>query len=168
MNATSLEAAGWSNKPAIVMIWDMSQFYDSVQIPRLVSEGLKWQVPPAPLCISLLVHLAPRAMRIDKAVSSPIHGMGRSLVAGDGSSTSLARAVLLSPVLDSIQAGADSEAKQQKQPGNQSPGSMSTTSVNWSWERLKRIRWQWLPQWAAVPLTQPPELVSRSQPNQLL
>ena len=110
-----MEAASWNDKPAITMLWDMSQFYDSVSIPKLVAAADTWKVPEVPLCISLLVHLSQRVLRIQGAVSRPIHGMGRSIVAGDSSSTSLARAALLTPVVSSIEAGRAAEEEERRQ-----------------------------------------------------
>ena len=114
-----MEAASWNDEPAIVMLWDMSQFYDSVKIPMLIKEAKKWEMPEAPLCVSLLIHLSPRVLRIQGAVSEPIVGMGRSIVAGCSSSTSLARAALLTPVLKSSEAGKAEEDEERRSNAQQ-------------------------------------------------
>ena len=53
-------------------LWDLRQFFDSLDICILVEEAEETWFPLKQLALSLAVHLAPRRLRLGKAVGMPI------------------------------------------------------------------------------------------------
>ena len=81
-----------------VLLWDMSHFYDGIDLPLLCADVRHSQFPPVPACVALQSSVAPRRLKISNCFSSAISSVGRSVLAGCSSSTSLARVFLSGPV----------------------------------------------------------------------
>jgi hypothetical protein len=76
---------------------DLEKFYDSINIPKLITHAMACGFPLAALTLLLQVHLGTRLLRVNKWVSEPILPY-TSIIAGCRASGHLAR-VLLYPVL---------------------------------------------------------------------
>ena len=85
---------------SVSIFWDIAAFYDSISLPMLARSAAALYVPPLAFALAGQMHLAPRHLKLGSAVSSQVAGMGRSIIAGCVSSTSLARALLWQPVAD--------------------------------------------------------------------
>ena len=110
---------------SVTIFWDIAAFYDSIRLPLLVASARRLGVPALPFALAGQMHLAPRHLSLGAAVSSEVAGMGRSIIAGCVSSTSLARALLWQPVADITAAAAitsTSSADQVQQPGAAAQG----------------------------------------------
>ena len=97
------EAASWNKKTVIQVLWDLQAFFDSIPAKQnLVKESEtnqkeaeedKMTPPPAEeIAVALQSHRAVRRLLCAGAVSAPVGQIGRSILAGCTSSTSLARA----------------------------------------------------------------------------
>jgi hypothetical protein len=86
---------------AIGILWDISAFFDSIRIHRLVDLALKLGFPPMVLRLSLKVHTAARAFKEGPYVSQFLKPSGVSILAGCGASVSFTRAALYD-VLDGM------------------------------------------------------------------
>ena len=69
----------------------LRQFFDSINIPILAEEVEQTGFPLRQLALSLAVNLAPRRLRLGKAVGMPILEIGQSILAGCKRSTHVAR-----------------------------------------------------------------------------
>jgi hypothetical protein len=78
-------------KMTITFLWDLKKIFDSINIPMLVEEAERTGFPLRQLALSLAVHLAPRRLRLGKAIGMPILEIGQSILAGCKRSTHLAR-----------------------------------------------------------------------------
>ena len=78
-------------KKTVTFLWDLKKCFDSLNIPMLVAEAEITGFPLRQLALSLAVHLAPRRLRLGKAVGHPILEIGQSILAGCKRSTHLAR-----------------------------------------------------------------------------
>ena len=82
---------------AAAILWDIRQFYDNID-PQTTAKDLIDQNAPAPeSAIAMLLHQCPRRLRI-QGCFGPQTGIGRSILAGCTSSTSIARTVLKVPL----------------------------------------------------------------------
>jgi len=78
---------------AALALWDMKGFYDSVRISHLIAECKGCSYPLGVLLFCLIMHTAPRALKLDKCISKVVVAT-RSILAGCLTSTSMARALL--------------------------------------------------------------------------
>ena len=83
---------------AILMLWDFAAFFDSIELPTALEKGAKAGVPMTVLTLAAQMHTAPRLLAIGQTTAPPVEKMGRSIVAGCTSCTSIARALLLDAV----------------------------------------------------------------------
>ena len=93
----SLEVAKAQGKNSATILWDMSHFYDGIDIERLVKDVPEHDFPAVVATMALQVHVATRTLKIRDGFSPEIKGTGSGILAGCSSSTSLARLFLASP-----------------------------------------------------------------------
>jgi len=75
----------------LTMLYDMKKFFDSINVSKLFEHAAQFFFPLKQLVLSMTVHHAPRRLKLGTALSEPISGMGRSILAGCKRSTQLAR-----------------------------------------------------------------------------
>ena len=80
------------------ILWDIAQFFDTINVANLIDKALELQFPKLQLCMSLMVHLAPRILKCDGSISKIIV-VNASIVPGCGKAIAFTRA-LLYDVLD--------------------------------------------------------------------
>ena len=73
------------------ILWDMKKFFDSLDIFILIQEALFLEFPLLQLTLSLIIHHAPRRLKLGNAIGDVVFGFGRSILAGCKRSTDLAR-----------------------------------------------------------------------------
>jgi hypothetical protein len=91
-----LEAS--EGRQTVTILWDLKKFFDSINIQILVDEAEKTGFPLKQLALSLAVHLAPRRLRLGRAVGMPILEIGCSIIAGCKRSTHLARVLTVTAI----------------------------------------------------------------------
>ena len=74
-----------------MVLWDADAFFDSLDVPTLVSECEATGFPAVPLTLCMWSHMAARALTVKPATARPVRS-GRGILAGCSSSTSCARA----------------------------------------------------------------------------
>ena len=89
----ALEMAFLTGEHASVILWDLQAFYDTINIEVLADQALAKGFPKYILVLCLQLHMAPRLIQSKDMVSEPVEP-ATGAVAGDSSSTSLARALL--------------------------------------------------------------------------
>ncbi len=77
----------------IEALWDLSKFYDSVDMGRLVVTALSWGYPPQILVMLITTYAAPRAMRIVVCLSAGV-SPSASVITGCGEGCNMARAMV--------------------------------------------------------------------------
>ena len=87
-----LEDAARRSLTSILVLWDVSKFFDSMDFPQLIPTALSLGFPGRILAMGALAHRAPRVLKLLGTHTSCITDMGRSILAGCSLSTSLARA----------------------------------------------------------------------------
>ena len=75
----------------LVILWDFVKFYDTIQYDVLANECKFNNYGRKKTAMSMMVHAAPRMLKMGKAVGKPIQSMGRGIVAGCKRSQSLAK-----------------------------------------------------------------------------
>lgn len=90
--ASMAELAHLSGMRTYTLLWDISKFFDSIQLPSLIAEAKATHFPVHQLALSLTVHSAPRRLRFRKGLGPAMLGFGTSILAGCNRSTGLARA----------------------------------------------------------------------------
>ena len=86
---------------AVGLLWDISAFFDEVDIAMLIPLALDRGFCPWLLGLAVKVHMGPRAFKEGKFISSWVESSGRSILAGCMTSVSLTRA-LLYDILDNM------------------------------------------------------------------
>lgn len=79
-------------RPTCTFLWDFKNFFDSIHIPTLITAAEETGFPLMDLYLTLAAHLAPRRLRMGKAVGETVADLGRSMLAGCKRSTQMARA----------------------------------------------------------------------------
>lgn len=79
-------------KQTCTMLWDMANFFDTLDIRILIEEAEAAQYPMEELLLILTIHQAPRRLKIGKAVGTIIAALGRALLAGCKRAAQMARA----------------------------------------------------------------------------
>ena len=69
-------------KAVVMILWDLAKFSDSLDIKWLYQQLKKQGYPAWKTAITLMVHSAPRRMKVAGAVGAVIPRCGRSIVAG--------------------------------------------------------------------------------------
>ncbi len=89
-----VEVAALLGKHSVLVLWDMKAFFDSLDASRLVEAAEDAHFPMDQLALGLIMHRAPRMLRVQGCHGSSIARTGRSVLAGCTLSTSFARAYL--------------------------------------------------------------------------
>lgn len=76
---------------SFMLLWDLQEFFDSIDIKTLVAEAARVSFPMLQLALSMIVHRAPRRLKIGAAIGPPTLQMGRSMQACCPRPTDLAR-----------------------------------------------------------------------------
>ena len=92
--AAHMEAGFIRKKCVIAVLWDAEKFFDSLDIPTLVSRAVDLGFPPEVMILGLQIHRAPRVMKALDSLTGPLPRTGRSIMAGCTLSTSFARAYI--------------------------------------------------------------------------
>ena len=92
--AMIMEQASLRGLCTILILWDLRQFFDSIDLSRLIPQCVRLGFPEEALLLGLQAHRAPRILKMLGTHSQPIEATGRSILAGCTLSTSLARAYL--------------------------------------------------------------------------
>ena len=106
--AANAEAATLVGRKVLRILWDVEQLFDSIPIPRLIEDVRRHGFPLAAAAMALQLHTADRRLRIGAGHGPLVCNIGRSILAGCSSSTSLARVFLIDPV--ATQDGSSHEA----------------------------------------------------------
>ena len=89
--ALEAEIAAAEGKHTMVLLWDIKKFFDSIDIPILFQKAEELGFPLKQLVMSMIVHQAPRRLKLGKAIGKAIAKFGRSMIARCKRSTQLAR-----------------------------------------------------------------------------
>ena len=89
-----MEQATLRGKFVVQLLWDVSKFFDSLDVPLLVERVVELQFPLDQLVLAMQAHRAPRVLRALGSFGEPIPSTGTSILAGCTSSTSLSRGYL--------------------------------------------------------------------------
>ena len=89
-----MEQAVLRGKLVVQMLWDMTKFFDSIDIPKLIERCEKLDFPRDQLCLGMQVHRAPRVLRAAGSCGKVIPTTGVDILAGCTLSTSLSRGFL--------------------------------------------------------------------------
>ena len=93
--ALAAELAQLEGLFSFMILWDMKKFFDSIDIATLIGEAARVGFPKLQLILSLVVHHAPRRLKMGTAIGKPILQLGRPTLAGCKRSTDLARVYTL-------------------------------------------------------------------------
>ena len=85
------ELAKVENKSSAVLLWDMQKFFDSLDVAVLFEAATELNFPLKQLILSMVVHHAPRRLKMGGVIGQAIVKLGRSILAGCKRSTDLAR-----------------------------------------------------------------------------
>ena len=66
----------------VEFLWDMRKFYDSIRTSILIGKLSERGYPPHIMVLGLLAHKSPRALIVGPAITKPIEGCYRSIIAG--------------------------------------------------------------------------------------
>ena len=88
------EVAHWLGQQSAAVFNDYHNFFDSVDIDRLIYEAILTEFPPVELSLALQQHLAPRIIQASGYCSNPLQ-VYKSILAGCKHSVSLTRTLLL-------------------------------------------------------------------------
>ena len=75
-------------------LWDMANFYGTIELAILCQELIKRNFPKPLIVVGFFVHAAPRILRVGKSVGPIIHSRLNSILAGCQLSCSFARDAL--------------------------------------------------------------------------
>ena len=89
-----VEDAELRGHTAVLTMWDIEKFFDTIDLEVLFSQADKMAFPQIVLALGINLHRAPRVQRVLGTCAEPISQMGRSILAGCTLSTSFARAFL--------------------------------------------------------------------------
>ena len=92
--ALDLEVGLAEGNCAMLFLWDMAKFYDSIRVSILTSKLIDLGYPPAIMILGLVLHKAPRYLIAGGCLSDPLQDTGRSILAGCLQSCSWARGML--------------------------------------------------------------------------
>ncbi len=89
-----VEAANILGKHAVLVLWDMKAFFDSLDASKLVEAAKLADFPTDQLALGLILHRAPRVLKVQGCFGDIVPSTGRSILPGCTLSTSFARAYL--------------------------------------------------------------------------
>ena len=101
LRSLRVEVAKILGYEAVGLLWDISAFFDEVDIALLVPLALDRGFCPWLLRLAVKVHMGPRAFKEGKFISTWVESSGLSILAGCITSVSLTRA-LLYDILDDM------------------------------------------------------------------
>ena len=89
----SLEAelAQLHGNSSFMILWDLKKFFDSIDVKTLFAEAARVGFPLLQLTLSMVVHHAPRRLKMGTAIGEPILRLVRSILADCKRSTDFAR-----------------------------------------------------------------------------
>ena len=102
----------------MVLLWDLQNLFDSIDVKILFAEAARVGFPLLQLALSMVVHHAPRRLKLGTAIGEPIFQMGRSILAGCSRSTDLARVYTLRMVKTPSAGQALPTRRRYQQPGH--------------------------------------------------
>ncbi len=88
------EVAGLTGRQAVLLLWDMANFFDTLDPSVLADAAVGAGFPLDQLALGLILHRGPRFLRVDGCDGDVIERTGRSVLPGCTMSTSFARAYL--------------------------------------------------------------------------
>ncbi len=94
----TMEQAVLRGKAVGQLLWDVKQFFDSLDVPLVIERSERLHFPVDQLALGMQAHRAPRILRAAGSFGSCIKATGRSLLAGCTLSTSLSRGFLCRPL----------------------------------------------------------------------
>ncbi len=89
-----VEAAALRGKWSVTILWDFKKFFDYINPEILTKSAVDAMFPMDQLALGLMMHRAPRTLRVAGHYGDVVGQTGRSMLAGCTLSTSLARAYL--------------------------------------------------------------------------
>ena len=96
--ADKLGGAGHSGEKVAQVLWDITGFYENLQ-PRALCQDLRDLGFPRELgVLAMASHKGPRIMNLEGCVGPTIPGVGKSVITGCTSSTSMARTTTHGPL----------------------------------------------------------------------
>jgi len=93
LDEISVQGDGIKKGHAAYVLWDMAKFYDTVRWSHLADSALRLGYPSKILAIGLMVHSAPRMVRVRGGVSNPRTATA-GILAGDSQANAFAKSVL--------------------------------------------------------------------------
>ena len=105
----TLEAWASSGRQIGQILWDIASFYEEIKPADLVQDMKDTKFPASEGALSLLNHGGKRILAVDGALGSVLPAVGRSIVTGCTSSTSLARAFMVRPLANLVEVQAQSK-----------------------------------------------------------
>ena len=98
----SLEAWVARGRQTGQILWDIASFYEEIRPGDLVQDVKNTNFPATEAALSMLNHGGKRILAVEGAFGSILEGVGRSIVTGCTSSTSLARAFMARPLANLV------------------------------------------------------------------
>jgi hypothetical protein len=92
--ALSAEVATWVGLQSAGIYWDMTKFFDSILISKLIPLALQAGFPPRILYLAMQVHQGYRRFKEGNAVGPIMRPVGKSILAGCKTSVGLTRTLL--------------------------------------------------------------------------
>ena len=80
--ALAAELAMLEGRSLFMILWDIMKLFDSIYVKTLFSEAARTGFPLLQLTLSMVVHHAPRRLKMGTALGHPILALGRSILAG--------------------------------------------------------------------------------------
>ena len=93
--ALETELAKAEGQHVLVVLWDFTKFFDTINVQVLFEEAAKLGFPLRQLLLSTIVHHSPRRLKLGATIGDAISNLGRSILAGCKRSTHLARVYTL-------------------------------------------------------------------------
>ena len=106
LRSLRVEVAKILGYEAVGLLWDITAFFDEVDIALLIPLALSRGFCPWTLGLAVKVHMGPRTFKEGKYISSWLESSGRSILAGCITSVSLTRALLYVSLTTCIEAAA--------------------------------------------------------------
>ena len=107
----SLEAWVARGRQTGQILWDIASFYEEIRPGDLVQDVKDTNFPATEAALSLLNHGGKRILAVEGAFGSILEGVGRSIVTGCTSSTSLARAFMARPLANLVEVQASIKSR---------------------------------------------------------
>ena len=99
----TMESWAAAGKQTGQILWDIASFYEEIRPADLVQDIKDTKFPVTEACLGLLNHGGRRILSVDGAFGPILEGVGRSIVTGCTTSTSLARAFMARPLANLVE-----------------------------------------------------------------